>query len=84
MPRGGFNVKERSKDFKGSMIRLFQNMGKWKGLLILSIVLSLFGSLLATIAPNKLADVTDVITEGIKPNEEEIQTISREIICIIN
>ena len=79
MPRGGFNVKERSKDFKGSMIRLFQNMKKWRNLLILSVFLSLFGSILATIAPNRLSLVTDVITEGIKPNVEEIHNISKEI-----
>ena len=79
MPRGGFNVKERSSDFKGSMLRLFKNLDRWRIPLIIAVVLSLLGSILGTIAPNKLADVTDVISDGIKPNVEEISNISREM-----
>ena len=84
MPRGGFNVKERSSDFKGSMLRLFKNLDKWRTPLIFSIILSLIGAVLATIAPNKLADVTDVISGGIKPNVEEVASITREMMIYSN
>ncbi|MDO4996757.1 MAG: ABC transporter ATP-binding protein [Bacilli bacterium] len=80
MPRpGGFNTTDKSKDFKGSMIRLYKSLENFKKLLIISIVLSLFSAVLATIAPNKLSDVTNVITEGIKPDVEMIQEVSKEI-----
>ena len=79
-PAGRFGAqREKSKDFKGSMIRLYKSLGKWKKMLIISIFLALTSSILSTIAPNKLADVTDVISEGIKPNVEMLETITKEI-----
>ena len=78
MPRS-FHTTEKSKDFKGSMLRLFKSLDRWRYILIVAVVLSLFAATLSTIAPNKLADVTDVISEGIKPNVEELQKVSEEI-----
>ncbi len=81
MPRHGrMHVEEKSKDFKGSLIRLFKNMDKWKSLLIISIILSFFSALLSTIAPNKLSSLTNVISDGIKPNTEKLEIISKKII----
>ena len=79
MPRHGMNVEEKSKDFKGSMIRLFKNLEKWRYLLVISIILAMVAAALSTVAPNKLADVTNVISDGIKPNVEEIQIITKKI-----
>ena len=79
MPRPGMK-QEKSKDFKGSMIRLYQSLGKWRTLLIISIFLAIISSVLSTIAPNKLADVTDVISDGIKPNTLEFQKVSEAIV----
>lgn len=79
MPRHGMNVEEKSKDFKGSMIRLFQNLNQWRVFLIISIFFAMFAAILSTVAPNKLADVTDVISDGIKPDVEALQDISKEI-----
>jgi len=70
---------EKANDFKGSMIRLFKNLGKWKKSLFIAILFSIFASILSTVAPNKLADVTDVITEGIKPKVDNIQLVTNEI-----
>lgn len=71
---------EKVKDFKGTLIRIFNNLKKWKYILILSCILAMFGAILSTIAPNKLADVTDVITNGIKPNINNIEIINKAII----
>ena len=70
----------KSKDFKGSMLRLFKNLDKWRILLVISIILALLASILSTVAPNKLADVTDVIGAGVKPDTEKIIDIKNEII----
>ncbi|MBQ3307071.1 MAG: ABC transporter ATP-binding protein [Bacilli bacterium] len=72
---------ERSKDFKGSILRLFKSLDKWRFLLIISILLSSFAAVLSTIAPNRLAGVTDVISDGIKPNTEALKDISEEIVA---
>ena len=71
MPRGNMKVADKSKDFKGSMKRLFVTLDKWRKLLIISILLALISALLSTIAPNRLSGITDVISDGIKPNVEQ-------------
>ena len=73
----GRGVEEKSKDFKGSMIRLSKNLNKWRYLILVALILSMASAILGLITPNKLSDFTDVITEGIKPNisEDTIQKI---------
>ena len=78
-PGGPMRLPEKSKDFKGSMLRLFNSLGKWRKLLVISMVLALISAILSTIAPNKLADLTDVVSEGIKPNTENLQLVSEAI-----
>lgn len=80
MPRPGMNSKnEKSKDFKGSMIRLFNSLDKWRYMLIVGLVLAMFSSFLSIIAPNRLSKLTDAITEGIKPNVSVLEKVSKEI-----
>ncbi len=62
---------EKSKDFKGSIIRLFKSLNNYKYLLIFSLILAFTSAILALIAPNKLSNLTDVITEGITINIDE-------------
>ena len=75
---------EKVNDLKGTLIRLFKNLKNWKYLLIIAVILAMFAAILSTVAPNKLADVTDVITEGIKPRSENIEKINKEIYKHIN
>ena len=70
---------EKVNDLKGTLIRLFKNLNNWKYLLIVAILFAMLAAILSTVAPNKLADVTDVITEGIKPRSENIEIINKEI-----
>ena len=70
---------EKVNDFKGTVLRLFKNLDKWRILLIISIILAMLAAILSTVGPNKLADVTDVITGGIKPRTEYIEKITKEI-----
>ena len=76
MPKPNRNF-EKSKDFKGSMLRLFKSLDKWKYLLCFSLLLAMISAIIALIAPNKLSDLTDTITVGITPNisEEVIKDI---------
>ena len=71
--------KETVKDLKGTFIRLFKNLDQWRYMMILSILLALFAAILSTVAPNKLADVADIIGDGIKPRTEKLEEISKQI-----
>ncbi|MBQ6477621.1 MAG: ABC transporter ATP-binding protein [Bacilli bacterium] len=71
---------EKVNDFKGTLIRLFKNLDKWKYLLVLSILFATTAAILATIAPKRLATITDIISEGIKPRTENFERIRKEII----
>ena len=74
MPRPNRNF-EKSKDFKQSMKKLFHSLKKYHFVLALSIVLAMTSAILSLIAPNKLSDLTNYITDGLKPNvNEEIIT----------
>ena len=64
-------VPEKSRDFKGSIKRLFNSLNKWRYLLVVSLVLAMISAVLSLIAPNKLSDLTDTITLGIQPNISE-------------
>ena len=72
--------REKSKDFKGSMIKLFNSLKKWKKTLVIALILAFFSAVLSTIAPNRLSDLTNVISEGIKPNTEEIKEVTQIIV----
>ena len=78
MPRPGMK-QEKSKDFKGTMLKLFKNLDRWRFLLIIAVLFSFSAAILSTIGPNKLADVTDVISEGIKPDYKKLEDISNLI-----
>lgn len=77
MPRPRRN--EKSKDFKGAIKRLFKDMKKWHILLFTSLILAVIGSILALISPNKLSDITDAITEGIRPDVEKLEVIIKNV-----
>ncbi len=83
MPR--VNQKpEKAKDLKGTLLRIFKSLKNWKYILIISCLLSMVASILSTIAPNRLAGVTDIISEGIKPNIENIEVINKKIYSNLN
>ena len=71
MPRPNRGVPEKSKDFKGSIKRLFKSLKSFKYFVILSLILAFISAMLSLIAPNKLSEITDTITLGIRPNITE-------------
>ena len=80
MPRPGRGPNfEKSKDFKGSMIRLIKNLKPWKFIMIMALALAMISAILALIAPNKLSKFADLIGEGLVPNTEVLQEIGTEM-----
>lgn len=80
MPRPMRRLPEKSKDFKGSIKRLFNSLNRWRYLLVFALCLAMISAILALIAPNRLSDLTDTITDGLKPNvsSEKIQMIMED------
>ncbi len=63
-------IPEKSRDFKGSIKRLFLSLNKWRYLLIISLILAMISAIFALIAPNKLSDLSDEVYAGL-PNISE-------------
>ena len=78
MPRPGRNF-EKSKDFKGSFKRLLKNLYPWRFVLSLALVLAMVSAIFSLIAPNKLSDLTDVITGGLSPKADKLEEIGTKI-----
>ena len=70
---------EKVKDFKGTLLRIFKSLKAWKYVLVISCILAMVSATLSTICPNKLADLSDVVTEGIKPNISKIEEITKKV-----
>ena len=84
MPRGGpmgrgGDPTDKAKDFKGAMKRLFSELKPFKILIFIAIVLAILGSIMSIIAPNKLSDLTDKISEGLVVNKDNMQTLAEEV-----
>ena len=82
MPRPGGRGPgnfEKSKDFKGSMIRLIKNLKPWKFIMIIALALAMISAILALIAPNRLSKFADLIGEGLVPNTKMFEVISEEM-----
>ena len=84
MPRGGpmgrgGDPTDKAKDFKGAMKRLFLELKPFKILIFIAIVLAILGSIMSIVAPNKLSELTDKISEGLVVNKDNMQSLSEQI-----
>ena len=70
---------EKSKDFKGSLKKLIKSLKGYRVALLVGILLAMISAILSLIQPNKLSDVADYVTEGLKPNTEELAKVSEAI-----
>ena len=75
------NNKENSKpkDLKKSLSRLIKELSKYKLLIIISLILAVFGTILSIISPNKLSSLTDEITNGLMINKENFTSLNEQI-----
>ena len=77
-PRGKMGP-EKSKDFFGSIKRLFTELNKYSLLIFISLLLAGVSSILAIVSPGKLSDLADLITKGITPNSENAKLVMKNI-----
>ena len=68
----------KSKDFVGSMKRLFKELKSFQILIAMALIFAILSSVLSIAAPNKLSKLTDTISEGLIVNVDEMQEISKK------
>ena len=64
-PMGGRGVGEKSKDFVGTWKKLILYCKKYLPVVVVALVLAMAGSVCSLIGPDKLKDLTNIITEGL-------------------
>jgi len=79
MNRGPQRVNEQSKDFFGSLLRLFSELKSFKVVIIFALLLAAISSILSIASPNKLSELTDEISAGLVVKTDNIETLSKEI-----
>ena len=86
--RKGMNSSEKAKDFKKSMLNLVNYSKEFLLPIIISIILAFISSILSIIGPDKLKNITNIITNGlltgINLNEIKKLTIILLVIYIIS
>ena len=78
-PGMGPGVGEKAKDFKSAVKRLVKELGKFKILIIIALILAIAGAVLSISAPDRLSKLTDEIQAGIIPKMENGQIIMPEM-----
>lgn len=73
--RGG--TGEKPKNFKSAMVRLVKELKKYKIWLIVALVLAALGSVLSIFAPNRLSEMTNLISAGIASASMDMGAIKR-------
>jgi ABC-type multidrug transport system fused ATPase/permease subunit len=70
---------EKAKDFKGTWLKLLRYSKRDFGLLIIALLCAVVSTVFTLLGPNRLGDLTDLITDGIKPDTEALQDVSESI-----
>ena len=70
---------EKSKDFIGAIKRLLKELGSFKLLILLSLILAMAGAVLSIVSPDKLSELTDEITQGLVVNRDNIEKVTSVI-----
>ena len=85
MPRpNSSNTNDKAKDFKKAIGRLFKELKDFKVLIFLSLILAVLGAILSILAPNKLSDLTDKISNGLVVNTSNMKKITTSITNSLN
>ncbi len=70
---------EKAKNFKGSIKRLFKELSPFRVLIIIGLILAALGSVLSIMAPSRLSDLVDKISEGLVVNTKNLETITKNV-----
>lgn len=78
----GRGADEKPKNVKSSMLELLRYLKPWYKPIVISLIFSLVGTLLTIIAPDKLADLTNNIRDGLQTGID-MDLIIKSILIIL-
>ena len=78
----GRGADEKPKNVKSSMLELLRHLKPWYKPIVISLIFSLVGTLLTIIAPDKLADLTNNISDGLQTGID-MDLIIKSILIIL-
>ena len=83
-PKGppGRGADEKPQNVKNSMLELLRYLKPWYKPIVISLIFSLVGTFLTIIAPDKLADLTNNISDGLKTGID-MDLIVKSILIIL-
>lgn len=64
-PGMGRRPAEKSKDFKGTRMKIIRYCKRYLAVIVVALICAVAGTILTILGPDKLSDLTKVITEGI-------------------
>jgi len=80
---GGMNVTEKSKDFKGTFMKLIRYAKSYLPAIIIALICAVIGTVLTLIGPDKLSEMTDLITQGLTSEIDMTAVVSIGILLVV-
>ena len=81
MPRGKGPVgtNDKPNNFGEAITKLLKSINRYKVLIIISLLLAAFSSVLSLVSPNRLSDLTDEISKGLGINTSRVEEVQKDI-----
>ncbi len=76
---GSFSTEEKPKSIKKSLIKLFTYLHSYLPIIIIAIILSCAGAICSIVGPNKISDLTNIITDSFVLNEDKMGDVTSSI-----
>ena len=82
-PGMGRRPAEKSKDFKGTWMKIIRYCRRYLAVIVVALICAVAGTILTILGPDKLSDLTKVITEGIATgiDMERIKSIGLTLVA---
>lgn len=82
-PAMGRRPAEKSKDFKGTWMKIIRYCKRYLAVIVVALICAVAGTILTILGPDKLSDLTKVITEGIATgiDMERIKSIGLTLVA---
>ena len=82
-PGMGRRPAEKSKDFKGTWMKIIRYCKRYLAVIVVALICAVAGTILTILGPDKLSDLTKVITEGIATgiDMERIKSIGMTLVA---
>ena len=78
-PHGGVRGGEKAKDLIGTWKKLFGYCRKYMVVFIIALLCAAAGTVLTLMGPDKLSEMTDVMTDGIAPDTKQLENLMKTV-----